>query len=737
MSLPFSQRIKAALGLVLKGSIAPWNKVPVVGGGNDVTMGKPYTESGWVYAAIRHIARPISSVDLEFYAEAMDGTESPIDDRRLSIFWKSPAVGCSFASFVLATVGWRKLCGEAFWLLDDSALVPFPEARTAFPRLILARPDRMRHVVSGSEISGWEYRDGDGRRHYLLPKQVIHLRQWNPYDDYRGAGEWEVAKLAAQADFAASRFARNLAASNGDQGPFVIGKSGVVDEAQRKQITAVLAEKRRQQQLGNFVPAFLTGDITVEDPKVRTIDTAFMDGRRMSAAEIFVIFGVPPSMAKEQASYSIGSASDYLRLIIDTCKPEACEIASAISVVSSIYTGRAIEAEFCWDEHPVFQQVRTERMASLDALFNKGVPMSVASEYLDLGLPRFPGDDIGYLPISITPAADASLAINPGPEGDSPAPAAPAPAAPGDPVEAAIHCLKHQISNRGSKQAREWQAHMRRRQGTIKAYRSAFTRVLMVARAEVLRKLDHKANAGRQEPAGAVLATETAENTANASQPHAERGGGHDLGGLLSRAGAADLMFDKHAFQQGLAVAFRKVGTEALNTAGKQLYAELGKDDPFTYPAPKALQFLRERENKLSGVSDEVFDSVRSALEEGLDAGESIDELADRIRGTFNDASKERATRIAMTETAAAYGSGRQEGMMQAGVTWKRWLNSGGDNVRPAHLEASNQTVPVDEPFDIGGEQLMFPGDPSGSPGNVINCHCVSIAVATPDEGLE
>jgi len=42
------------------------------------------------------------------------------------------------------------------------------------------------------------------------------------------------------------------------------------------------------------------------------------------------------------------------------------------------------------------------------------------------------------------------------------------------------------------------------------------------------------------------------------------------------------------------------------------------------------------------------------------------------------------------------------------------------------------QPIPVDQPFRVGPDNLMHPGDPSGSPGNVINCQCVSIAVRAP-----
>jgi hypothetical protein len=45
---------------------------------------------------------------------------------------------------------------------------------------------------------------------------------------------------------------------------------------------------------------------------------------------------------------------------------------------------------------------------------------------------------------------------------------------------------------------------------------------------------------------------------------------------------------------------------------------------------------------------------------------------------------------------------------------------------RPLHVLASGQVVDVVKPFIVAGEELMFPRDPSGSPENTINCHCLS-----------
>jgi hypothetical protein len=54
----------------------------------------------------------------------------------------------------------------------------------------------------------------------------------------------------------------------------------------------------------------------------------------------------------------------------------------------------------------------------------------------------------------------------------------------------------------------------------------------------------------------------------------------------------------------------------------------------------------------------------------------------------------------------------------------KRWDAKDDSAVRPAHRLADGQVQYASQPFMVGGEPLMSPGDPSGSPWNVINCRC-------------
>ncbi len=51
------------------------------------------------------------------------------------------------------------------------------------------------------------------------------------------------------------------------------------------------------------------------------------------------------------------------------------------------------------------------------------------------------------------------------------------------------------------------------------------------------------------------------------------------------------------------------------------------------------------------------------------------------------------------------------------------WVTVGDEKVRPTHVAVDFE--PKDNlGWDVGGEFLKFPGDPNGSPGNIINCRC-------------
>jgi SPP1 gp7 family putative phage head morphogenesis protein len=692
---------------------------------------QPYKQSAPVMRAIKLVSQPICSVPLRFTQDARGGKKL-VENPELAAWWEAPGIGAdrqpmSQSDFLEATVSWLKLKGNSFWVIDDTifakANLPFPEAGLTFPRLLVVRPDRMRPLkFTDGGLLGWEMTDGAGKRFKFEPMQVIQLRLWNPADDYLGQGEVDAVQIDAESDFLAGLFKRNLWRGNGDRGPIISIKNGAtLDDTQRDQLLAQFREKREMAARGIFKAAIIGSDLTVEDPKAQTVDTAFIASRQEDITRIFLGLGVPPSMATVTASYSIGSASDWYRLIIDTCMPAGKKLSEGIERVLKLQAGQTLFAWFDWRAHPVMQQVRKESIDSGAKLWERGMPWDDVSEWLGLDLPSFPGSDTGFLPFSVTPVGPDGLIEEP-PDKD---PSLNEPQEEGSDAAAKLQRLfrlrapsqpsSREIfthtcgqfgdewlaqKGRSAKEVALWKTHMAKRRVVMKRYEAAFNKVLIVARAKVLSNISARLESTKS----------------------------------VTRAAAADFLFDLNSFKSGLLANMRKAGTVALLDAGQQFFAEIKKDDPFRYPPAKAVEFLRDRENKLSGVPQDVFERIESALQVGLDKGESIEKLSDRIRSEFNGLSKERARVIAMTETAAAYGAARQEAMEQSGVEYKKWLTSGAANVRPAHAAANGQTVRVDEPFEVGGESLEGPGDPTGSPGNVINCHCVAIAVAAPEE---
>jgi SPP1 gp7 family putative phage head morphogenesis protein len=770
---PLRTRIAAAWQFIRRGTGAfaemGFNRVPFADGGSADRLRNPYSNSVWVQRAIKKVSGPISAVPLMFSLGAKGAAgEQAYNDPDLTAYWSKPTSGLTFASFIEATVGWLKLAGEYFWLLDDSFLAPFPEARTAWPPLIVARPDRMRHVIDHGQLVGWVFTDGQGQRHTLLPQQVIHLKTWNPYNDWRGLSEMEAAEVAAEADYLAGKFNLHLMRSNGDRGPYIVAKGGIPDDTQRQMIISQLREKKERSLQGEFRPVFLSGDITVEDPQIQAMDANVIASRLQNRHEIFIGFGVPPSMADVVASYSIGSASDRFILIEETCIPVSVAIASSVKEVVEKQTGKPLTAWFDWDEHSVMQQVRRERIDAAQKLWAMGQPMEHINDYLRLGMKPYSSWDVGYLPFSVapvgeaTPETDAQFAEPTTPPGngngngngqavsemlraitakrlgwvgDSHRRDACATHPPGStgvpPVTRTTEPDDFQ-SSRPARELAQWRDLMSKRRVTLKAYERRFNRELMKARAETLSKLEKFQR--RRAPASVAGTDPSSHSPGNGLRTEAAPT--LTVVGPTGqvRAAAVDFIFDLSRFSEGLITSMRPVAAQALHSAGQQLFDELAKDDPFKMTPEAVLQFNRQRENRLKDVPTEIHDQVKQTLEDGLQLGESIDKLSDRVRAEFNDISRARARTIAMTETSAAYGQGRAVAMKQAGVQYKKWLTSGNDNVRPAHAAANGQVVGVDEAFEVGGEHLRFPGDPDGSAGNVINCHCVSIAVAAPPE---
>ena len=120
--------------------------------------------------------------------------------------------------------------------------------------------------------------------------------------------------------------------------------------------------------------------------------------------------------------------------------------------------------------------------------------------------------------------------------------------------------------------------------------------------------------------------------------------------------------------------------------------------------------------------------ATTEAVTEGLASQAALGELIKtRITEQGGAMSRMRSRVIARTEAHASANAATQEAAKATGLALKKeWISSQGSRTRDDHDDANGQVVAMNETFSIGGEALMFPGDPSGSAANVINCRCAA-----------
>lgn len=119
---------------------------------------------------------------------------------------------------------------------------------------------------------------------------------------------------------------------------------------------------------------------------------------------------------------------------------------------------------------------------------------------------------------------------------------------------------------------------------------------------------------------------------------------------------------------------------------------------------------------------------INSSILQGILQGESIPKISKRLLPIV-DNNKKAAIRTARTMVTGAENRGRldryQEYVDDGVIMTKVWIATPDHRVRDWHLSMDGQEVYVDEPFIDGhGEELDYPGDPSGSPQTVYNCRC-------------
>jgi hypothetical protein len=143
------------------------------------------------------------------------------------------------------------------------------------------------------------------------------------------------------------------------------------------------------------------------------------------------------------------------------------------------------------------------------------------------------------------------------------------------------------------------------------------------------------------------------------------------------------------------------------------------------------LLFGADKVTQITGTTKEqamalINQAIADAATQGLSEQATASLLRARLGEQAVSISKLRSRVIARTEAHNASTAATQAAAEASEIPMKReWVASGGERTRSDHARANGQIVSMNQPFIVGGEELMYPGDPNGSAENVINCRCV------------
>ena len=704
-----------------KKSVTGWARGDDVTEGGGAALVSPYQQSVWVYTAIKAIADQVTEIPFRISVGQRKG-ERIIEKGPLVDLLENPHPRMNQALFFSAIISWFCLRGESMIVGLDRHGAPVQLGKGRLPAQLAAlSPDFFTHIVQGYDLSGWRFSGGPMQSpvasQTLTADEVLHDRFFNPYFFWRGMAPLSVALLAAATDFASAQFMKGLMLNNATMGTVVTTDQTLQDE-QREQMHAALRERKRKAGTADR-DIILESGLTIQPPTISTVDLEFIANRKMNRQEIFAVFKTPEAIAgyTEDANRSV-SESQRLNFIQNTIAPICTRLEKYLRPIV-----KAFDPDFFgWfdiDSLPIMQEARRARVDSAVKVWGMGVPINEVNKVYDMGLPHLPWGDKGFLPFSVQEAGELGQADNAVPAADTTQDQKPKAALEFSralDILRALNAPKAEVKTEKPKHVcKGSQDYEDSIAASVKLKAGKLSKYFFEQRGRVLANLEKLKKACGTDEERALLSM-------------AER-----LGKATVSRGIDDI-FDAAKETEILMGRMKPVLVADLEFGGAQLWKEFDLGD-FKLKPEATLKFLANREQIIQDINATTFDGLKSTLSDGLSSGETFEQLAQRVKDVYKEASESRANTIAVTETNTAVNNGRWEGLSESGLELKGWLSSSLPNTRDSHLAAeaeSKDGIPIDDLFSNG---LRFPGDPECKDASeVINCRCHLIARAKTKE---
>lgn len=255
----------------------------------------PYMQDVWVANCVDIISRNVGRADFEIKVNGVK-TSYGFAAR----LFDEPNPYMSRFELWQRTAAWWSLEGEAFWYFGNDYASGVPK------ELHVLNPRKIQAVMNSGEITKWVY-EGNREKFIILPSEIIHFKNWNPYNHYRGLSPLLCMKDEIGEDILASRQYRKLLKEGG------IPKGLLKTDQILTEADAELLEKKWESKYGSGVKnkiAVLGKGTEYQQLTFSPDVLKLYDMKKWNLYTILARYGIPPRVANIQDAKSSLSGTD-------------------------------------------------------------------------------------------------------------------------------------------------------------------------------------------------------------------------------------------------------------------------------------------------------------------------------------------------------------------------------------------------------------------------------------------
>lgn len=694
---------------------------------------RAYVEEGFaqnavIYASLMYKAKAIALSEVRAYEGSIDDRTLLDPTNPLQMLARRPNHFQSFTELMMLNTVYLNLAGNVFMAIDRDS------AGSDIRAIYTLRPDRMRIVPSedGAHVDYAYIPDGMSIDNavIILAENMMHIKFPNPLDPLEGMGHglspMSAGARSADVDNLMTDFLNILFRSGMMPQSAITFDTSVDDDEAREIRDRIQREYGGSENWGLPLVMGAGAKYIPMTPTLRDMEFGALDGR--NEKRILAPFGVPGMLIGFQMENSTFSnfdqaATDFWQT---TMLPEqglyADEFDSQISDPSS--------GEFLAFDNatiPALQDDINMQSQTYGTLVQWGIPPNEAARQAGLKIPEMEFGDISYLPIGHVPMGQVSEGIK---EELADQAALEVDAASGE--LAVVDEDNKALPQVDEQQAVVWDFDYKQvlwfktdeiAESWETRYKNEVFDLFERDRRKILalltdfKKLAHSQKA-TPDWTGYLEAVDTYLS---------------DVSVPMWGTEMTPLFLGVIEEQSEFWIAEMGINFQLRNIEGEAWFQDY------------VIQFAGD-------VSDTTSANIHSVIADTLATGESVETTSNRInlvfeqymQGDVTPADFEwmtdrmpvyRTEMIARTETHNASQTGSHQLFKAADVEKKEWLATDDSRTRDSHLKAwstyggKRNAIPIDDPFIVGGVELLHPGDTNGEARETINCRCVELPV--------